>query len=262
MAGRHDARERGPMITMRRANERGSVRRADQQGWRTFYEKDPVPSLANGFGVLEFLDEDRLAPGVGVSLRVRPDVEVITYVREGTLAQEDSSGHCRVIHAGEFQCAVSGRGVRQTATNASTLGWVHVFQISLRPSEIGLDASHEQKRFSAAQRRGGLRAVASPDGRTASLHLRQDAVVFSALLDPGRHIVHELSPTRTAWLHMVHGEATLGDLVLTTGDGVGISAVRAVSLTARTETEVLLLDLGENVARSSNAPPATYPRRG
>jgi hypothetical protein len=58
-------------------------------------------------------------------------------------------------------------------------------------------------------------------------------------------VVHELLPGRSAWLHLVEGEVTLGDLVLTTGDGVGITAEPAVSATAEERTEILLLDLRE-----------------
>jgi redox-sensitive bicupin YhaK (pirin superfamily) len=63
------------------------------------------------------------------------------------------------------------------------------------------------------------------------------------MLDPGQHLIHELSPGRCAWLHVVHGEVTLGDDVLVAGDGVGFTAERAVSFTARVESEVLLFDL-------------------
>jgi hypothetical protein len=42
----------------------------------------------------------------------------------------------------------------------------------------------------------------------------------------------------------VSGEAMLLDVVLTAGDGMGITAERAVSLTAREGTEILLVDLG------------------
>lgn len=56
-------------------------------------------------------------------------------------------------------------------------------------------------------------------------------------------MVHELAPGRSAWLHVVRGEATLGDVVLTTGDGAGIVADRALSLTAREATEILMVDL-------------------
>lgn len=36
---------------------------------------------------------------------------------------------------------------------------------------------------------------------------------------------------------------TLGDVVLTTGDGAVVTNERAVSVTAQDETEILLLDL-------------------
>jgi len=70
-------------------------------------------------------------------------------------------------------------------------------------------------------------------------------VLYSAMLEPGRHVVHELAQRRSAWVHIVQGDATLGDIVLTTGDGVGVTAERAVSLTARVRTEILLLDLAD-----------------
>ena len=63
-------------------------------------------------------------------------------------------------------------------------------------------------------------------------------------------MVHELGQGRSAWLHLVEGEVTLGDVVLSTGDGAGVTAERAVSLTAREETEILLVDLGEERPRS------------
>jgi hypothetical protein len=138
----------------------------------------------------------------------------------------------------------AGNGLRHSETNASRTDWAHVFQIGLRPWEAGIDSSHEQKRFSAAQRRGGLCVVASPDARKGSLRIHQDALMYSALLDPGQHVVHELSQGRRAWLHLVHGEVILGDVVLTAGDGAGFTGERAVSLTAREDAEILLVDLG------------------
>jgi len=231
------------VITLRRANERHQQRHRDQMSWLTFSAQDRGDPLADGFGALEILNEGRLPPGAGVPRLPRHDAEIITYVREGALAHEDSMGRSGVIHAGEFERMTAGRGVRHSKTNASRTHWVHVFQVSLRPEEAGLDPSHEQKRFSAAERRGGLCAVASPDARRGSLRIRQDALVYSAMLDPGHHVVHELSKGRSAWLHLVQGEVTLGDVILTTGDGVGVTAEWAVSLTAREETEILLVDL-------------------
>ena len=43
----------------------------------------------------------------------------------------------------------------------------------------------------------------------------------------------------------MYGEATLNGIVLTQGDGVGVTMERSVSFTAQQETEILLVDLGE-----------------
>lgn len=233
------------MITLRRDKERHHDRRRKLEAWLTFGPRDRADALAGGFGALEVLTEDRLAPGAGVPRRPPHDAEIVTYVREGTLAYEDSSGLSGVIPAGEFHRMTAGRGIRHSETNASRTDWAHFFQVWLRPSEAGLEPEHEQKRFSAAERRGRLCVVASPDARGGSLRIHQDALLYSAMLDPGVHVVHELSEGRRAWLHVVQGEVALGDAILTTGDGVGVTAERTVSLTAREETEILLLDLAD-----------------
>lgn len=233
------------MITLCRATERHHDRRGNEEVWHTFYPGAEASSRSDGFAGLAVLDESRLSPGGDIARRPHRELEVVTYVREGALAQEDSTGRSGVVQAGEFQRLAAGPGVRGRERNASPVDGAHVFQLGLGAVPHGLEASREQRRFSTAQRRGGLCVVASPDRRSGSLRLGQDALMYSALLDPGQHVVHELSPTRSAWLHVVEGEATLDGLVLTSGDGAGFTAERAVSLTACEETEILLVDLGE-----------------
>jgi redox-sensitive bicupin YhaK (pirin superfamily) len=235
------------MITVRRASERRHDRSRHEETWRAFSARGRDDPPADGFGILEMINEDRLPPGAGLG-HPHHDAEIVTYVHEGTLAYEDSMGRSGMIRAGEFQRMTARQGVRHNETNASRTDWAHVFQLWVRSSNAGLESSHEQKRFSAAERRGLLCLVASPDARRGSLRIHQDALVYSAMLDPGQHVIHELAPTRGAWLHLVQGEATLGDVVLNAGDGAGIRDERAVSLTARGRTELLLLDLGPSPA--------------
>jgi quercetin 2,3-dioxygenase len=232
------------MITLRRATERQHDRRGKEEVWHTFHTRAETGSRPDGFAGLAVLDESRLSPGGDVARRPHGELEVVTYVREGALAQEDSTGRSGVVQAGEFQRLTAGPGVRGRERNASSVDDAHVFQLGLGPLPPGVEAGHEQRRFSTAQRRGGLCVVASADRRNGSLCLGQDALMYSALLDAGQHMVHELSPTRSAWLHVVDGEATLDGLMLTAGDGAGFTDERAVSLTACEETEILLVDLG------------------
>jgi redox-sensitive bicupin YhaK (pirin superfamily) len=205
------------MITLRRASKRHHSRRDRRDVWLTFHAEDRTDPLADGFGTLETLNEDRLPPGARVPLEPARPAEIITYVMEGAIAQKDSMSRCSVvIRAGEFQRMSAERDGRHIERNASRTDWVHAFRISLHPDKPGC----------------------------------QDASIYSAMLDPGQHLIHELSPGRRAWLHVVRGEVTLDDEVLVAGDGVGYKAERAVSFTARTEGEILLLDLGERPTSS------------
>ena len=218
--------------------------RGKQDIWLTFYPQVQPDPLANGFGFLAALDETRLPPVGGSGSHRRDEAELITYVYRGELAQEDSTGRSGVIQTGEFQHMVIGRNFLHKEQNASRTSWAHVFQIALHPSKIGLECAREQKRFTTAQRRNVSCVVASLDGRKGSLQICQDALIYSSILDPGHHLVHELLPGRSAWLHIVYGEATLNGIVLTQGDGVGVTIEPSVSLTVQEKTEILLVDVG------------------
>ena len=236
------------MIKVRPAAARHHDPRRRRKVWRTFDARDRTDRFADGFGAfgaIEALDENRLPPRGDVPHYAREEAEIVTYVREGTVVYEDSLGHSGVIHAGEFQHMIAALGARHSEANASRADWAQVFQIRLHRAAAELEPGREQKRFSAADRRGGLCLVASPDARRGSLRLHQDSRIYSALLEPGQHVVHELSPGRAAWLHVVNGQIALGDVVLNAGDGAGITIERAVSLTARESSELLLFDVAD-----------------
>ena len=99
-------------------------------------------------------------------------------------------------------------------------------------------------RFPVALRHNLLCVIASPDGRKKSLKIIQDAFIYSSILDPGHHLVHELLPGRSAWLHVICGEAAMQEIILTEGDGFGVVVEPSLSVTAQENCEILLVDLG------------------
>src|ERR1041384_8272165 len=90
-------------ISVRRAGARLHDRHHHREVWRTFDPRDTADPIAGGFGALELLDEDRLPPGSPIPQHPRGDAEIVTYVREGAVAYQDSTGCSGVILAGEFQ---------------------------------------------------------------------------------------------------------------------------------------------------------------
>ena len=235
------------MITLRRASERHCEQHADPPGTSesllSFAPELGTAQAAEGFGALRSLTESRLPPGGSVEHAPLTDAEVLLYVRAGTLAYGDSLGGSGVLRAGEVQQRTAADRVRHRETNTSHTEVAHYFTLAFALPQVGLAPGRQQQRFSVALRSGSLCVIASPDAQRDSLGLHLDALVSSALLEAGQHVVHAIAPGRGAWLHAVEGELGCGDLVLTTGDGLGIAREPVLSFTARLASEVLVVDL-------------------
>ena len=231
------------MTILRRANERFHELSREAETWNTFHQAERMPE---GFGTLASLSEERIGPGCALELG-EEEREVLVYLRDGILAHAEETGRAGIIESGDFLRAATGPGRRHYEINPSQERWAHLFRISLRPLQGEEPRAHEQKRFCTGDRRGRECVVASRDGRSGSLRIRQDALLFSTILETGQHLVHALAPGRCVWLHIVDGEVTLNDTALRTGDGVGIITARAVSVTARASTELLILDMSPSI---------------
>jgi len=236
------------MITVRRSGTRRRVRSGTQDTWLTFDPDNEVDRFRNGFRALEALNEE--TPASEMNLHPHPqDVEVVTYVREGTLVHQNLAGELNRVGAGEFQRTSARRRIRHRVINGSLLNPAHVFQSCITPDGSELEPCTEQKRFPVRDREGVLRLVASPDGRDGSLCIQQDLRMYSSILLVGHHLIHELSSGRAAWLHVVKGRVLLKGRILLqdqhlgTGDAAALENEEAVSFTAEVPSEILLFDL-------------------
>ncbi len=233
------------MIAIRRSEERGHA----DHGWldtrHTFSFADYHDERFMGFSDLRVINEDRVRPGQGFGTHGHRDMEIISYVLEGELAHRDSMGNGSTIRPGEVQRMSAGTGVRHSEMNPSPDQPVHFLQIWILPREQGLRPGYEQKAFPAAERRGRLRLVASPDGRDGSVTIHQDATLAVATLSAGEQVRHELSPGRVAWVQVARGEVRLNGTALRAGDGAAVSdeAVLEIAARAQDDSEILLFDL-------------------
>ena len=232
------------MIVLRGSSERRHVLHGGNEAWFTFYPDENSELHTESFGSLMAFDETRLAPRGSFIRRHRKEAELVTFIYRGALAQEVLECASGVFYAGEFQYMVVGEKIDIKETNASQTDWTHIFRISLSPLVADLEYSLQNKRFAAGQRRNALCVIASPDGRKGSLPILQDTLICSCVLGSGHHLVHELLPGRSAWLHVISGEAVFTDFILVDGDSVGVTEENSLSISALQNTEILLVDLG------------------
>jgi hypothetical protein len=231
------------MLTVRRSETRRSVRSGTQETLLTFDPENAADPFRLGFRTLEALNEETPSPEMNLHPHSSVDSEIVTYVREGILINQDWSGGLGRIGAGEFQRTSTTQKYRHRVINGSFLNPAHVFQSCITPDGTEFEPGTEQKRFPVADRQGFLRIVASPDGRSGSLRIHQDVQMYSSVLLVGCHLIHDLAPGRAAWLHIVKGRVALQEHFLGTGDAVGMENEEAVSFMAQIPSEILLFNL-------------------
>jgi redox-sensitive bicupin YhaK (pirin superfamily) len=170
-------------------------------------------------------------------------MEIVSYVLGGALEHRDSMGNGSVIRPGDVQYMSAGTGVTHSEFNPSSTEPAHLLQIWMFPREQGLKPRYGQKTFSAAEKTGTLRLVASPDGRDGSMEIRQDNDLYASILKSGSSVRHELKPGRHAWLQVARGSVTLNGIALEEGDAAAVSDEKSVEIAGVKDAEVLLFDL-------------------
>jgi redox-sensitive bicupin YhaK (pirin superfamily) len=231
------------MMQIRKADQRGHA----DHGWldtaHTFSFGDYHDPANMGFRALRVMNEDRVAPGTGFGMHPHREMEILTYVLEGSLQHRDSMGHGSVLGPGELQRISAGTGMLHSEHNPDRGRPVHFYQVWIVPERHGLPPSYEQKRFDRASRHNTLQLVASPDGHDGSLSIRQEARVYLAELSPGAAVTHELAPARHGWLQVVRGRVHVGGQTLAASDGLAVSNESALHVQAEEESEVMVFDL-------------------
>lgn len=232
------------MLTIRKSQERGHANRGWLDSYHTFSFANYYDPNFMGFGNLRVINEDRVQPKMGFPTHSHQDMEIVTYVIEGALEHKDSMGNSSVIRPGEVQRMSAGTGVSHSEYNHSDNELVHLLQIWILPEKKGLPASYEQKMYSPAEKRGQLRLVGSRDGRDGSVTIHQDVNLYASLLAAGDKIESEIKRDRLIWLQLIQGQITVNNQGISAGDAVAMVDESTLILSAESNAEFLLFDLG------------------
>lgn len=152
-----------------------------------------------GFGLLLVSNDDVVAAGTGFETHPHRDMEIVTWVLEGSLVHQDSQGHTGLIHPGLAQRMSAGRGILHSEKNdararglaAGSAGLdvpVRFIQMWVAPDERSISPSYEQLDVSAELDRGGLVVVASgldrhADERAITINQRSAGLLVSRMRD-------------------------------------------------------------------------------
>lgn len=231
------------MITLRPAAERGHANHGWLNARHSFSFANYRDPKHMGFRKLRVINEDTIQAGTGFGEHPHDNMEIITYVIEGSLAHKDSAGNLATLESGGVQVMTAGSGVSHSEFNGSETEDLHLLQIWIQPDKRDTEPRHSETRFDDGHKRDKLQAIASNDGRGGSLEFGVDAVIYASVLSIGERLQHELGDGRHSWLQVVSGVLDVNGTTLRAGDGAAISEEAALDLRASEESEFLLFDL-------------------
>jgi hypothetical protein len=230
---------------IRRGNERGFADHGWLKSFHSFSFADYFDPQHVEFGPLRVINEDRVQAGAGFGTHGHRDMEIISYVLSGELAHKDSMGNGSTIRPGDVQRMSAGSGVRHSEFNPSSSEPVHFLQIWITPNRQGIEPSYEEKTFEAAQKRGQLQLIASPDRAAGSVLIHQDARVYAGLFDGDERTTLEVGPARRLYVHVARGAVRANGVALESGDALKLADTSGLTLQDGRQAEVLVFDLPE-----------------
>ena len=242
-----------PKVDVRRAGERFKTRLGWLDSKHSFsFSRHHDPANTH-HGLLLVNNDDIVKPGTGFETHPHRDMEIVTWVLQGSLVHQDSEGHTGVIYPGLAQRMSAGTGILHSEKNDS---WrlagaahsdpVHFVQMWVVPDEGGITPGYEQLEIDHELLSGGLVTVASGmpehDGAAAIRIKNRYAALHVARLQPGQSV--QLPEAPFLHLFVPRGRVTLeGAGQLAAGDAVRLTATGGQQVTALEPAEVLVWEM-------------------
>jgi redox-sensitive bicupin YhaK (pirin superfamily) len=218
------------------------------------------------FGVLLAHNEDVLAPGAGFDPHPHRDLEILTWVVEGTLAHSDSAGASGTLQPGQVQRMTAGSGVRHSERNGSANRPVRLVQAWVLPDATGVRPDYEQRDVGESLAGGDLTTIASGlerhDGtdvvrihqRAAALHAARLQGNASVSL-PTAPYVHLFVTRGSVTVDLGAGDVLAGESIsgevshaqrrvtLQAGDALRITGAEGQGVRAESSAEILVWEM-------------------
>ena len=227
------------------AIHRASDRFATDWGWldsrHSFSFGHHYDPANTGFGLLLVSNDDVVAPGTGFETHGHRDMEIVTWVLEGSLVHQDSHGHTGVIYPGLAQRMSAGTGILHSEknddwviiNNAEHNNPVHFIQMWVLPDTAGLTPGYDQLDISAELDRGLLVPVVSgmPAHDSAIRIAQKDATLFAARIPAGGQV--KVPDAAFAHVYLTRGSVEIeGSGILDQGDAARITDAQGQSVRA------------------------------
>lgn len=194
------------------------------------------------WGALRVWNDDAIAAKSGFPPHPHSDMEIVTYVRQGAISHRDSLGNSGRTEAGDVQVMSAGTGIQHAEFNLEDEE-CRLFQIWIMPDARGHAPSWGTRPFPKDDRAGRFVVLASGfEGDDDALKINAKARVAGATLKAGDTATYALTPERHAYIVPASGRIRVANVEANARDGVAVTGVETIEVTAIEDAELVLVD--------------------
>ena len=193
------------------------------------------------WGALRVWNDDAIAPKTGFPPHPHRDMEIVTYIRQGAITHRDNLGNEGRTEAGDVQVMSAGTGIQHAEYNMEDEE-TRLFQIWIVPDRRGHAPSWGTRPFPKDDRAGAFVTLASGMEGDDALPINANARVLGATVRAGDTVVYPTSPDRHAYLVPAAGRVRVGEVEASARDGLAITGLAEISVTALEDAELVLVD--------------------
>jgi len=194
-------------------------------------------------GCVHQWNDEEMSPETGFPLQDHANVEIIIYVREGTLTHTDNLGNEGRVEAGHIQVISAGIGIRNAEYNLERTT-AKIFRLWITPASPGGAPAWAVHPCSAAEQSGCFVPIASGlKSDRGALPIRARARVLNAKLKTGQTFEYPLRRSRFAYLVSSRGSVDINGIRIHARDGVAISDVGVITISAIHDADLVMVDV-------------------
>lgn len=178
-----------------------------------------------GIGSLRVLNDDIIAPHSGFETHPHNNMEILTYVIDGSITHEDSiHREKKKVNKGSVQYMSAGTGIYHSEKNEEDTP-IRIAQFWIIPDKKGYTPVYGQKDFQWEERVDRFLLIASGK-ENAPIKIQQDVNVYALYLNAEKKISFSPKEGYGYYIAFFEGEAKIGEMTFKShealiGDEVG-----------------------------------------
>lgn len=197
-----------------------------------------------GFPPLLVWNDDLIKAGTGFDMHPHNNMEIITYIRQGSITHRDNMGNEGRTVAGDVQVMSAGTGIYHSEHNEGSEDTI-LFQIWIQTATPNVKPRWETKAFPKESNNQLIPLVSGREIHqdTDVLKIYQDAAIFAGVIGKGKTFAMSIEPNRHLYMVPATGSISMNGKTANARDGVYLNDTRDIEITALEDAEIVLADL-------------------